>query len=57
MNIGVLFIGGIIFAVYLGLMFYNIYVAHNEQKKNNYPNLTKREIFESYEDSNQEDAK
>ncbi len=48
-----LFIGAIIFAIYLYLMFYNIYKAHRKQKKNHYPDLSKDEIFEEYADANQ----
>jgi glycerol uptake facilitator-like aquaporin len=54
MNKGFLFIGAIIFAFYLYFMFYNIYLAHKKQKDNHYPNLTEKEIFKAYEESNKQ---
>ena len=47
MNKGFLFVGGIIFAVYLYFTFWNIFQSHKKQKENNYPNLEKEEIFEA----------
>jgi len=57
MNKGFLFIGAIIFAIYLYLMFTNIYLAHKKQKENHYPNLTKKEIFDAYEKQDNDDSK
>ncbi|WP_197052671.1 hypothetical protein [Psychroserpens sp. Hel_I_66] len=56
MNKGFLIIGGIIFAVYIYLTFWNIYISHKTQKKNNYPELEKKEIFEAYDKANKEDS-
>ncbi|WP_198295255.1 MULTISPECIES: hypothetical protein [unclassified Winogradskyella] len=52
MNKGFLIIGGIIFAVYIYFTFWNIFNSHKKQKENHYPNLTEKEINESYEESN-----
>ncbi|WP_439152816.1 hypothetical protein [Winogradskyella sp.] len=54
MNKGILFIGGIIFAVYIYFTFWNIFQSHKKQKENHYPELTKTEIFEEYENTNNE---
>lgn len=54
MNKGFLFIGGIIFAVYLYFTFWNIFQSHKKQKENNYPNLDEEEIFEAYEEANRD---
>ena len=43
-----LLIGAIIFAVYLYLMFTNIYIAHKKQREDHYPNLSKDDIFNAY---------
>ena len=48
MNKSFLIIGGIIFAVYIYLTFFNIFYSHKKQKENNYPNLTKKDINDSY---------
>lgn len=48
MNKSFLIIGGIIFAVYIYLTFLNIFYSHKKQKENNYPNLTKKDIVDSY---------
>jgi hypothetical protein len=48
MNKSFLIIGGIIFAVYIYLTFLNIFYSHKKQKENNYPNLTKKDIADSY---------
>ena len=55
MNKGFLLIGGIIFAVYIYFTFWNIFQSHKTQKENNYPNLSKEEIFETYEEANKDD--
>ncbi|TXE15504.1 hypothetical protein ES692_16450 [Psychroserpens burtonensis] len=41
MNIGFFLIGGIIFAIYIGLTFYNIFYSNKKQREENYPNLKK----------------
>ena len=52
MNKGFLFIGAIIFSIYIYFTFWNIFQSHKKQKENQYPNLTKKEIFEEYEEAN-----
>lgn len=39
MNISFLVIGGLIFAIYIFLTFYNIFYSNKKQKEENYPNL------------------
>ncbi|MFT7050957.1 MAG: hypothetical protein ACJAZK_001557 [Psychroserpens sp.] len=41
MNIGFFLIGGIIFSIYIGLTFYNIFYSNKKQREENYPNLKK----------------
>lgn len=41
MNIQFLLVGGIIFAIYVGLTFWNIFYSHRKQREENYPNLGK----------------
>lgn len=57
MNKGFLFIGGIIFAVYLYFTFWNIFQSHKKQKENNYPNLSQKDIFDAYEKANRDRTK
>ena len=39
MNIGFILIGAVIFAVYLGLMIWNIVYSSKKQQEENYPNV------------------
>ena len=39
MNIGFILIGAVIFAVYLGLMIWNITYSSKKQQEENYPNV------------------
>jgi|TARA_B110000459_G_C16275786_1_gene344056 hypothetical protein len=39
MNIGFFIIGAVIFAVYLGLMVWNIVYSSKKQQEENYPNI------------------
>tara|TARA_B100000795_G_scaffold64672_1_gene43776 strand:- start:7445 stop:7609 length:165 start_codon:yes stop_codon:yes gene_type:complete len=39
MNLGFFIIGAIIFSVYIGLTFWNIFYSNKKQKEENYPNL------------------
>jgi len=55
MNKGFIFIGGIIFAVYIYLTFWNIFYSHKKQKENHYPNLKKKEIIDSYVNENKDE--
>lgn len=55
MNKGFLLVGGVIFAVYIYLTFWNIFKSHKKQKENHYPNLTKTEIMDAYENSNKDE--
>jgi hypothetical protein len=41
MNLGFFIIGAIIFFVYIGLTFWNIFYSHKKQIEENYPNLKK----------------
>jgi len=38
MNTGFLIVGGVIFAIYMGLTIYNIFYSSRKQKEENYPN-------------------
>jgi len=38
MNIGFLIVGGIIFAIYIGLTIWNIVYSNRKQQEENYPN-------------------
>jgi hypothetical protein len=42
-NIGFFVIGGIIFSIYIGLTFYNIFYSNQKQREENYPNLKNKE--------------
>ncbi len=44
MNIGFFIIGAIIFSVYIGLTFWNIFYSNRKQREENYPNLKKDEV-------------
>jgi len=57
MNKGFLLIGGIIYAVYIYLTFWNIFNSHKKQKDNHYPNLTEKDITDSYLKSKNDDIK
>ena len=48
MNIGFFIIGAVIFAVYLGLMVWNIVYSSKKQQEENYPNIN---LDESADDS------
>ena len=41
MNLGFFVIGAIIFFIYIGLTFWNIFYSHRKQREENYPNLNK----------------
>jgi hypothetical protein len=41
MNIGFFIIGAMIFSVYIGLTFWNIFYSNRKQRDENYPNLKK----------------
>jgi arginine exporter protein ArgO len=41
MNLGFFLVGGIIFATYMGLTFWNIFYSAKKQKEENYPNKKK----------------
>jgi arginine exporter protein ArgO len=41
MNIGFFIVGGIIFATYMGLTFWNIFYSAKKQEEENYPNVKK----------------
>jgi len=42
MSVGFFIIGGIIFAVYLYLMFWNIFYSSKKQREENYPTVAKK---------------
>jgi hypothetical protein len=44
MNRGFILIGGIIFAIYVALTFYNIFYSNRKQREENYPNLRKNKV-------------
>ena len=44
MNIGFIIIGGIIFAIYVALTFWNIFYSNGKQREENYPNLKKNKV-------------
>lgn len=44
MNIGFFIVGGIIFAIYIALTFWNIFYSNKKQRKENYPNLEKNKV-------------
>lgn len=45
MSISFFIVGGVIFAIYLFLMFWNIVYSNKKQKENNYPNIDKKDIL------------
>jgi hypothetical protein len=45
MSISFFIVGGVIFAVYLFLMFWNIVYSNEKQKKENYPNVDNKGIL------------
>ncbi len=47
MNISFFIVGGVIFAIYLFLMFWNIFYSNKKQKEENYPNIDNKEIFKN----------
>ena len=57
MNKSFLLIGGIIFAIYIYLTIWNIFYSHKKQKENHYPNLTKKDIEESFENIKNDEIK
>ncbi len=57
MNIGFFLIGAVIFSVYIGLTFWNIFYSNQKQKEENYPNLKKNEVEPSQADSGETDTK
>ena len=54
MSIGFFITGGIIFAIYMGLMIWNIIYSSRKQQEENYPNLNKPIGDETKSDSAQE---
>ncbi len=44
MNIGFFIVGGIIFAIYIALTFWNIFYSNKKQREENYPNLEKNKV-------------
>jgi arginine exporter protein ArgO len=44
MNIGFFIVGGIIFAVYMGLTIYNIQYSNRKQREENYPEKKKPKL-------------
>ncbi len=46
MSISFFIVGGVIFAVYLFLMFWNIFYSNKKQKEENYPNIGSKEILD-----------
>ncbi len=57
MNIGFFLIGAVIFSVYIGLTFWNIFYSNQKQKEENYPNLKKNVVEPSQADSGETDTK
>jgi len=54
MSIEFFITGGVIFAIYLGLMIWNIIYSGRKQQEENYPNLNKPIVDETKSDSAQE---
>lgn len=44
MSIGFFIVGAVIFAIYLFLMFWNIFYSNKKQKEENYPNIDIKNI-------------
>ncbi|WP_296313313.1 hypothetical protein [Winogradskyella sp. UBA3174] len=57
MNIGFFIIGAMIFSVYIGLTFWNIFYSNRKQREENYPNLKKNEDVNIYTPSQENPAK
>jgi len=55
MNIGFFIIGAIIFSVYIGLTFWNIFYSNRKQREENYPGL-KRNVDVNINTPLQEDS-
>ncbi len=45
MSISFFIVGGVIFAIYLFLMFWNIVYSNKKQKEKNYPNIDSKEVL------------
>ncbi len=45
MSVSFFIVGGVIFAIYLFLMFWNVINSNKKQKKENYPNIDHKEIL------------
>ena len=54
MSIGFFITGGIIFAIYMGLMIWNIIYSSRKQQEENYPNINEPTSDETNSDSAQE---
>lgn len=54
MSIGFFITGGIIFAIYMGLMIWNIIYSSRKQQEENYPNINVPDSDEPKSDSAQE---
>ena len=54
MNVGFFIIGAIIFSVYIGLTFWNIFYSHKKQREENYPNLKNNKTVNIEPSSEQE---
>ena len=47
MSISFFIVGGVIFAIYLFFMFYNIFYSNKKQKEENYPNIDNKGILKN----------
>tara|TARA_B100001778_G_scaffold289000_1_gene257672 strand:- start:510 stop:683 length:174 start_codon:yes stop_codon:yes gene_type:complete len=54
MSIGFFITGGIIFAIYMGLMIWNIIYSSRKQQEENYPNINEPTSDETKSDSVQD---
>jgi len=45
MSISFFIVGGVIFTIYLFLMFWNIVYSNKKQKEKNYPNIDNKEVL------------
>jgi CHASE3 domain sensor protein len=57
MNIGFFIIGAVIFSVYIGLTFWNIFYSNQKQREENYPNLKKNRVADANAPSKGDSAK
>ena len=57
MNIGFFIIGAIIFSLYIGLTFWNIFYSNRKQREENYPDLKKNEDVNINTPSQEDSAK